>query len=297
MHSEFPFIKYKPNFVCDACHLGKQSKLPFPNNNHRCKTKFEIVHMDIWGPLNIDCTHGHRYLLTMVDDFTRHTWIHIMKSKSDVKHLIIKFIAYVKNQFNCSIKTIRSDNGPEFLLTDLFDSHGILHQRSCVETPEQNFVVERKHRHIQNVARSFLFHSGIPKCYWCFIFCYVVHIINCLPSRLLKQKSPFQLLHGKSPSLLDLKTFGCLCYATTTSQNRKKLDPRAIKCCFLGFKQGVKGFILLDLQTNNVFISRNVVFKETFMPFKSAQPSNVASDSLSSNHRFDNIFYEPWPME
>jgi hypothetical protein len=206
LQSQFPFVKYKPIFVCDACHLGK---LPFPNKNLRCKTMFEIVHMDIWGPINIDCTHGHRYFLTMVDDFTRHTWIHLIKSKSDVKQPIIKFIAYVKNQFNCSIKTIRSNNGPEFLLTDLFDSHGILHQRSCVETPEQNSVVERKHRHIQNVARSLLFHFGIPKCYWCFIFSYVVHIINCLPSRILKQQSPFQLLHGKSPSLLDFKTFGC----------------------------------------------------------------------------------------
>jgi hypothetical protein len=59
---------------------------------------------------------------------------------------------------------IRSDNGPEFLMDPFYNEHGIVHQRSCVETPEQNAVVERKHRHIMNVTRALMFQGNLPEC-------------------------------------------------------------------------------------------------------------------------------------
>jgi hypothetical protein len=110
--------------------------------------------------------------------------------------------------------------------------------------------------------------------------------------------TPHQLLFGKAPALLDIKVFGCLCYATTLTQNRKKLDPRARKCCFLGFKNGTKGYVLLDLQNRDIFISRNVVFKEIVFLFTSGQ-SNIV-DLEGNNLVFpdhNNFFYDPWPME
>jgi hypothetical protein len=88
-----------------------------------------------------------------------------------------------------------------------------------------------------------------------------------LPSKVLQYSSPHQLLLGKPPTLLNLRVFGCLCYATTFTQSRHKLDLRATKCCFLGFKHGTKGYLVLDLDSRNVFILRNVVFKEDFFSF------------------------------
>jgi hypothetical protein len=76
------------------------------------------------------------------------------------------------------VKIIRTDNGVEFKLPNLYVENGIIHHTSCVETLEQNSVVERKHRHILNVARAILFHSKLPKFYWCYVVSYAVHIIN-----------------------------------------------------------------------------------------------------------------------
>jgi hypothetical protein len=82
-----------------------------------------------------------------------------MKYKSEIRPLLKNFVTFVHTQFNCSIKCIRSDNGPEFSMHEFYNENAIIHQTSRVETPEQNFVVERKHKHILNVTWSLLFHS------------------------------------------------------------------------------------------------------------------------------------------
>ena len=81
----------------------------------------------------------------------------LLKSKAEVKIHIENFLALVKNQFETSIKCIRTDNGSKFLLKDFFSSKDIIHQTSCVYTPQQNGIVERKHQHILNVARALMF--------------------------------------------------------------------------------------------------------------------------------------------
>lgn len=124
-------------------------------------------------------------------------------------------------------------------------SKGIVPQKSRVKTPQQNRVVKRKHKHILNVARSLQFHPNIPLNMWIFYVQHAIHIINRLPTPLLKSKCPHEILFHEPPSLIHLKVFGCLCYASTLLVHRTKFAPRARKAIFLGYKEDTKGYIFM----------------------------------------------------
>jgi hypothetical protein len=276
---QFPFIPFNKISPCDTCHFSKHKNLPYPISTSSSSKIFDIVHADIWGPYSIPSIDGHKYFLTLVDDYSRFTWIVLMKLKSETRKHLSTFIAFIENQFSTSLKCLRSDNGPEFLMHDVFNSKGILHQRSCVECPQQNGLVERKHQHILNVARALSFQANLPKNFWHFSIQHAVHLINRIPSPLLKNKSPFNHLYNKAPTLLHLKCFGCLAFASTLHVHRTKFDPRARKTIFLGYRNGTKGYLLYDLNSREFFVSRNAVFYETVFPFTTTAISTKNSPS------------------
>ena len=118
---------------------------------------FELIHMDVWGPYFEPDRCGHHYFLTVVDDFSKATWVFLMQTKSQTSSLVPQFYSFILNQFNISIKQIRTDNGTEFSLSSFYLDKGILHQKSCPYTPQQNGVVKLKHQYILNVACALLF--------------------------------------------------------------------------------------------------------------------------------------------
>ncbi|XP_031258700.1 uncharacterized protein LOC116116789 [Pistacia vera] len=143
---------------------------------------------------------------------------------------------------------------------------GIVHQSSCAYSPQQNEVVERKHRHIITVARALKFQSNIPNHLWGYCAQTVVYLINRFPSLVLKGISPFERFFGHPPSLDDIKVFGCLAYATILTP-KDKLSPRSTPCVFLGYSLTQKGYFLYDLSSHKVFVTRDVLFHEAIFPF------------------------------
>ena len=139
----------------------------------------------------------------------------------------------VRTQFGVVIKGVRYDNTRELDLFNFFSSHGVLHFRSCVKRPEQTLVVEHKHQHLLNAARALLFQSNVPLAYWSDYILTSTHLINRIPSSLLKNKSPFEILYGKLPNYDYLRSFGCLCYAFTLLSSRDEFSPRSKACVFL----------------------------------------------------------------
>ena len=173
-------------------------------------------------------------------------------------------------QYNTKIQAIRSDNAHKLAFLDLCRQQGIFNYFSCVETLEQNSVVERKHQHILNVACALLFQSHVPLAYWGDFILTAIYLINRTPSVLLGHRTPFEMLNKVAPSYSHQRNFGCLCYASILASSRTKFSPRARAYVFLGYPSGYKGYKLLDLASNKAFISCHVVFHESIYPFASS---------------------------
>ncbi|PNY16822.1 retrovirus-related Pol polyprotein from transposon TNT 1-94 [Trifolium pratense] len=176
----------------------------------------------------------------------------------------------IETQFDVKIKRVRSDNGTEFTnmsIQTFFKQKGIIHETSCVATPQQNARVERKHRHILNIARALRFQANLPIRFWGECILAATHIINRTPTVANQGITPYEVLFRNSPTYDHLKIFGCLCYVSTNTKLRDKFDPRAERCIFVGYPQGQKGWKVYNPKTQKFFVSRDVVFYENILPY------------------------------
>jgi hypothetical protein len=127
----------------------------------------------------------------------------------------LEFSSFVENHYNAKIKIFRFDNGTEYLnnkFLSYFTQKEILHQTTCINTPEQNGISERKNHHILEITRSLLFQMNIPKHFLSEAVLTAVHIMNRLPSPILQHKIPIEVLETRLINLDHLKVLGCVCF-------------------------------------------------------------------------------------
>lgn len=152
-----------------------------------------------------------------------------------------------------------------------------MHQFSCVERPQQNSIVERKHQHLLNVAQALYFQSKLPIIYWSECILHATFLINRTPCKLLGKFSPYEKLHEMKPDYSKLKSFGCLAFVSTLNSQRTKFVPRAKICVFVGYPPGMKAFKFIDLETRQIFNSRDSVFHEDIFPFTQTKGQNIVN--------------------
>ena len=160
------------------------------------------------------------------------------------------FHKMVEVQFENKIKRIRCDNGGEFTsnnMLNFYNEKGILLETTCPHTPQQNGVVERKHRHLLETARALMFDANLPKSFWGECILTAAYVINRLPSKVIKNKMPFELLFNQKPNYDFLRVFGCLAYFMNTNTKGDKFEERGKPGVFLGYLPGTKGYKILDL--------------------------------------------------
>ena len=172
-------------YFCDTCSVAKHHRQPFLPSESVTNHIFDLIHVDLWGPYRVKNITGASYFLTIVDDFSRATWTHLLSNKEQVKGTLTGFFCYVENHFNTKVKTLRSDNGTEIFqseCSEIFLKKGIIYQRSVAGVPQQNARVERKHRYLLDTARALKLHAGLPDYLWGECILSATHLINLLPS-------------------------------------------------------------------------------------------------------------------
>ena len=254
-------------FFCEACQYGKSHSLPFPTSEYHAQEPLHLIHTDLWGPAPVQSCDGYKYYIHFLDDYSRHTWIYPLKTKGDALDVFIKFKRLVENRFNKKIKIVQSDWGGEYRsFSKVLEKCGIEFRHSCPHTSSQNGRAERKHRHIVETGLTLLAQAKMPLKYWWYAFQTSVHLINCMPTPVLNLKSPIQTLYNQKPNYQLLKVFGCACFPCLRPYHKTKFQFHTIKCVFLGYSPGHKGYLCLS-PAGRDYVSRSVIFNENNFPF------------------------------
>lgn len=232
-------MKVFPNLMKQTCEFAKHTRTSYPSNNNRNTTPFMIVHSDVWGLSRVVYLVGYRWFVTFIDCYTQVTWVYLLHNKDELFTYFKNFHKLVNTRFDAKIKVFRTDNGIEYFKGECgayLTEHEILHQSSCVDTPEQNGVAESKNRHLIEVARSLMFTMGVPLSFWGDVILTAAYLINRMTSRVLDFAICIGLLQGLvSLYFIPPKVFSCVCFVHDYRNSRGKLDPTTLRCFFIGY--------------------------------------------------------------
>ena len=188
---------------CESYQLGKHTRVLFPKRlDPGTKSPFELVHTDVWGPSRSTSTLRFRYFVTFIDDYSRCTWLFLMKTRVELFSIFQKFHAEIRTQFNTSIRILRSDNTIEYFSTpfsSFMSSHGILHQSSCAYTSQKNGVAELKNRHLVETTHTLLLHHKVRQRFWGDAILASCYLINRMPSFVLHYQISHSILLPTQP--------------------------------------------------------------------------------------------------
>ncbi|EED22593.1 conserved hypothetical protein [Talaromyces stipitatus ATCC 10500] len=261
--------------TCTACLQGKMKADSHPPVLERCSKSFDRVHANLI-PLDGISLGGSKYMLLLVDDYTRYAWCYFASSKNvpAITPLLQGFINLVLTQFNAVIKSWRTDGGTgEFInsmVKEINRQYGILHQVSTSGVKQQNDVLERRVQTIKNIERSMRAGAGVLDDYrlQAESLATSVFLTNILPSTTLDNISPHLLLYKKQPPLTTLKPWGCLVWIHLRKEHRSSSsDPRCRPAMMVGYIQDSKSiYKCLDLHTLQTSNHSEIKFDEDLFP-------------------------------
>nr|GFA52330.1 hypothetical protein [Tanacetum cinerariifolium] len=269
-----PKFKYHKEHLCPLCEQGKSKRAshppkPVPNSRQR----LHLLHMDLCGPMRISSINGKRYVLVIVDNYSRYTWVHFLRSKDEAPEVIITFLKRITVLLQSPVIIIRTNNGTEFknqVLKVYFDSVGISHQMYSVRTPQQNGVAERQNRTLVEAAKTI--------------------------------KSDISFLH----------VFGALCYPKNDREDIRKLGAKGDIGFFIGYSADSSAYRIynrLDLTYAPSTITKqqptegklDLLFEALYDDYFGGQPSatvenvppaqepQVCQTSMASTTSADNV--------
>ncbi|GJS66193.1 putative ribonuclease H-like domain-containing protein [Tanacetum coccineum] len=261
-----PRLKFEKDHLCSACQLGKSRKATHkPKTINTITEVLHTLHMDLCGPLRVQSINGKKYILVIVDDYSRFTWVKFLRSKDETPVFVINLLKQLQVGLNKTVRFVRTDNGTEFVnknLTDYYESVGITHEKTVPRTPQQNGVVERRNRTLVEAARTMLIFSKAPLFLWAEAVATACYTQNRSLIHTLHNKTPYELVHDKKPDLSFLRIFGALCYPTNDSEDLGKLKAKADIGFFVGYAPNRKGYRIYNKRTRQIMETIHVTFDE-----------------------------------
>ncbi|GJY83686.1 retrovirus-related pol polyprotein from transposon TNT 1-94 [Tanacetum coccineum] len=208
-------FKYNKDHLCSACEQGKSKKASLtlklvPST----KSKLELLYMDLCEPMRVASINGKKYILVIVDDYSR------------------------------------TDNGTKFKnekLRAFYAKLGIVHQTLIARTPQQNGVVERQNRTLVEATRKMLIFSKAPEFIWTVAIATAYFTQNRTIVHTWYNKTPDELIRGRKPNIQYFHVFGSICYPTNDHDDLGKMKPKADISIFIGYSESSRGFHLDNL--------------------------------------------------
>nr|GEX99719.1 hypothetical protein [Tanacetum cinerariifolium] len=211
--------------------------------------------MDLCGPIRVESVNGKKYILVIVDDYSRFTWVKFLRSKDETPMFIIKFLKMIQVRLNVPVRCIRTDNGTEFVnqtLWDYYEEVVISHETSVARSPQQNGVIERRNRTLIEAARTMLIYAHAPLFLWAAAVATACFTQNRSIIRIRHGKTLYELLHSKLPDLSFFHVFGALCYPTNDSENLETIHVDFDELTAMASEQSSSGPALNDMTPGTI---------------------------------------------
>ncbi|CAI7885497.1 unnamed protein product [Closterium sp. NIES-54] len=253
---------------CPTCLEIKFTTFPFSSGTGPAKAPLVLVHMDVVGHTRAPSLSGSRFFLTIVDDHTRAVWVCPLKTKGELAAAVLKeWMPRAQRERGHKVKVIRTDNGGEFIGADfeaVLKKKGIQHQLTVPYNPQQKGVAERFNRTLQEGARTLLGRARLPDPFWVIALRQVALVKNRVLATVGdKQWVPYTKWYGNAPAVNMLRAYGCMVVFHVPKEKRGKLEASGRWGVHLGLAKDHKGWLIWDLTSQQLTVSRDVKFLES----------------------------------
>nr|GEU49525.1 hypothetical protein [Tanacetum cinerariifolium] len=256
-------------------HINFKTINKLKGKQHRasCKTKpvssvdqpLFRLHMDLSGPTFVKSLNKKSYCLVVTDDYSRFNWVFFLATKYETGPILKTFITGLENQLSLKVKVIRSDNGTEFKNNDLNQFCGmkrIKREFSVPRTPQQNGIAERKNRTLIEAAKSMLVDSLLPILFKAEAVNSACYVQNRVLVTKPYNKTRYELLHGRTPSIGFMRPFGCLVTILNTLDSLGKFEGKVDEGFLVGYSVNSNAFRMFNSRTRIIQETLHVNFLE-----------------------------------
>nr|GFC06837.1 integrase, catalytic region, zinc finger, CCHC-type, peptidase aspartic, catalytic [Tanacetum cinerariifolium] len=209
--------------------------------------------------------NGKRYVLVIVDDYSRYTWVHFLRTKDENPEVIKNFLKKISVRLQAPVIIVRTENGTEFknhVLKEYFDSVGITHETFAAKTPQQNGVVERINHTLVEADRTMLIFSHAPLFLWAEVITTACYTQNCSIIHQRFNRTPYELIQGRKLDISYLHVFEALCYSKNDREDIDKLGAKGDIGFFIGYSANSVAYGVYNQRTKKIMETMNVMFDE-----------------------------------